>query len=85
MSFGGGGSDLTHYFETSSGAVLNSALIYSHATMRVRDDSKINITSSDLKKTLSAKDLNEALLDKGSFGLIQLCCRLFNLSGFVYF
>ena len=44
QSFGGGGSDLTHYFENNSGAVINTAVsIYSHGVMRVRDDSKIII------------------------------------------
>ena len=53
ISFGGGGSDLTHYFEKSSGAVINSTVsIYSHGTMRVRDDSKIIISSLDLNETL---------------------------------
>jgi D-glycero-alpha-D-manno-heptose-7-phosphate kinase len=44
ISFGGGGSDLTHYFENSSGAVINTAIsIYSHATLSVRSDLKIII------------------------------------------
>jgi D-glycero-alpha-D-manno-heptose-7-phosphate kinase len=42
MSFGGGGSDLTHYFTNKAGAVINTAIsIYSHATMKVRDDKKL--------------------------------------------
>ena len=46
MSFGGGGSDLTHYFKATSGAVINAAIsIYSHGVMRVRSDSKIIIRS----------------------------------------
>mgnify|MGYP001284719873 CR=1 FL=1 len=46
VSFGGGGSDLTHFFETSSGAVINTAVsIYSHAEMKLRDDTKIIIKS----------------------------------------
>ena len=39
VSFGGGGSDLTHYFEENSGAVINTAIsLYSHAVMKVRND-----------------------------------------------
>ncbi|MDC1341961.1 CBS domain-containing protein [Oceanospirillaceae bacterium] len=72
MSFGGGGSDLTHYFNATSGAVINAAIsIYSHAVMRVRSDSKIIIKSLDLGETLSADNLDDALLYEGTFGLIQ--------------
>jgi D-glycero-alpha-D-manno-heptose-7-phosphate kinase len=72
ISFGGGGSDLTHYFENSSGAVINTAVsIYSHGVMRVRDDSKIIISSLDLSATLTASNLKDALSQKGPFGLIQ--------------
>ena len=72
ISFGGGGSDLTHYFENSSGAVINAAVsIYSHAVMKVRGDSKIIISSLDLGAKLIAKNLEDALSQKGPFGLIQ--------------
>ena len=72
MSFGGGGSDLTHYFKAASGAVINAAIsIYSHGVMRVRSDSKIIIHSLDLGATLTADDLADALSKKGPFGLIQ--------------
>jgi len=72
VSFGGGGSDLTHYFENSAGAVINSAVsIYSHGAMRLRDDSKIIISSLDLGETFTADSLEEALIKKGPFGLIQ--------------
>ena len=48
ISFGGGGSDVTHFFE-SSGAVINTAVsIYSHATMQVVDDQSMEIHSLDL-------------------------------------
>ena len=72
VSFGGGGSDLTHYFRTNSGAVVNAAVsIYSHGSMRVREDSKIIIRSLDLDASLTANSLEEALMQKGPFGLIQ--------------
>ena len=72
MSFGGGGSDLTHYFENKAGAVINSAIsIYSHATMRVRDDNKIIITSVDLDATLKASNLEDAISQKSALGLVQ--------------
>ena len=72
MSFGGGGSDLTHYFKVTSGAVINAAIsIYSHGVMRVRSDSKIVIRSQDLGATLTANNLDDALQKQGPFGLIQ--------------
>lgn len=72
VSFGGGGSDLTHYFENSTGAVINTAVsIYSHGVMRLRDDTKVIIRSLDLGATLTANSLEDALVQKGPFGLIQ--------------
>ena len=72
MSFGGGGSDLTHYFTNKAGAVISASIsIYSHATMKVRDDKKIIIISSDLNATLTADNLEDALSQEGPFGLLQ--------------
>jgi D-glycero-alpha-D-manno-heptose-7-phosphate kinase len=72
ISFGGGGSDLTHYFAGESGAVINTAIsLYSHATLRLRGDDKIVIRSRDIGETLYADDLESALRQKGRFGLIQ--------------
>ena len=72
ISFGGGGSDVTHYFDGQCGAVINATVsLYSHATLRMRDDQKIVIRSMDLNETLSADDLNAVLKQEGQFGLIQ--------------
>ncbi|RJX31009.1 MAG: CBS domain-containing protein [Oxalobacter sp.] len=72
ISFGGGGSDLTHYFAGDSGAVINTTIsLYSHATMRIRQDKKIIIHSRDLGESLYADNLAAALEQKGTFGLIQ--------------
>lgn len=71
ISFGGGGSDLTHFFENSDGAVINSTIaIYSHATLRLRSDEKIRIHSKDLNATLEAENLQDALTKNGRFKLI---------------
>ena len=65
ISFGGGGSDLTHYFSENPGAVINTAIsVYCHSSMHVRNDYNINIHSLDLNKSLHAKDLDEALVAK---------------------
>jgi D-glycero-alpha-D-manno-heptose-7-phosphate kinase len=71
VSFGGGGSDLTHYFATESGAVINATIsLYSHATLRVRDDQVVMIHSQDLNDSLVAASLNEAMNVESNFGLI---------------
>ena len=71
ISFGGGGSDLTHFFADEDGAVINATIsLYSHATLRKRDDAHIEIHSQDLGESLCANDLQHALSQKGRFGLI---------------
>lgn len=72
ISFGGGGSDLTHFFVGESGAVINTTIsLYSHATLRKRDDDQIIIHSRDIGASLHAEDLQHALAQEGSFALIQ--------------
>lgn len=76
ISFGGGGSDLTHYFSGQDGAVINSTIsLYSHATLRVRPDEKIIIHSHDLKQTLRADNLRQVLDRNDRFGLIRSILR----------
>ncbi len=77
ISFGGGGSDLTHFFEGEGGAVINTTIsLYSHATLRKRDDSEIFIHSRDLGASLNASDLPQALVQEGRFGLIQALLKV---------
>jgi D-glycero-alpha-D-manno-heptose-7-phosphate kinase len=77
VSFGGGGSDLTHYFAKKSGAVINATIsLYSHATLRVRNDEQVNIFSRDLNDSLIAKNLQDALTRKCNFGLIQAILKV---------
>ncbi len=72
ISFGGGGSDLTHYFVGDHGAVINTTIsLYSHATMRLRSDKKVIVHSRDLGGSLYGENLADALAQPGSFGLIQ--------------
>lgn len=79
ISFGGGGSDLTHYFINNGGAVINSTIsLYSHASLIKRDDNKIIIDSRDLNETLEGEDLKDILSNKGNFGLIQAVLRVVN-------
>ena len=72
ISFCGGGSDLTHYFSGAGGAVINTTIsLYSHATLRIRNDEKIISQSLDLNESLSADDLQSMLKKESRFGLIQ--------------
>jgi D-glycero-alpha-D-manno-heptose-7-phosphate kinase len=72
VSFGGGGSDLTHFFENQMGATLNTTIsLYSHATLRKRSDSKVVIHSKDLDAVMYADDLSDAINQEGKFGLVQ--------------
>lgn len=76
ISFGGGGSDSTHYFAGDNGAVINTTIsLYSHAAMRVRSDKKVIVHSRDLGKSLFADNLAAAVAQSGSFGLIQALFR----------
>ena len=80
ISFGGGGSDLTHYFsDNEGGAVINTTIsLYSHATIRIRDDEQVIIRSLDLGDALEAENLPSALAVQGRFGLIQALLRAIN-------
>jgi D-glycero-alpha-D-manno-heptose-7-phosphate kinase len=76
VSFGGGGSDLTHYFADGQGAVINTTIsLYSHATLRVRDDERVAVHSLDLDESFEADSLAAALAHKGRFGLFQAVFR----------
>lgn len=72
ISFGGGGSDLTHFFAGEGGAVINTTIsVYSHATLRLRNDQQVIIRSRDLGESLCAPDLQSVFSLRGKFGLIQ--------------
>ena len=79
VTFGGGGSDLTHYFKNDRGAVLNATIsIFSHALLKKRVDKRVIICSYDLNETLKANTLKQALLKKGSLKLIQSILETIN-------
>jgi len=77
ISFGGGGSDLTHFFSSNEGgAVINTTIsLYCHATLRLRDDDLVTVRSMDLGETLQAENLSLFLTKEGRFGLIQALLR----------
>ncbi|TGL10764.1 CBS domain-containing protein [Leptospira meyeri] len=72
ISFGGGGSDLTHFFSNEKGAVINSTVsLYTHATLRIREDYKISLHSRDLKTSVEFADYEELTKKESSFRLFQ--------------
>jgi D-glycero-alpha-D-manno-heptose-7-phosphate kinase len=79
VSFGGGGSDLTHYFASEGGAVINATIsLYSHAMLRIRQDQSIVVHSRDLGTSMEATGLADALSKQGPFGLVQALIRTVN-------
>ncbi|MDF3820156.1 CBS domain-containing protein [Leptospira sp. 96542] len=72
ISFGGGGSDLTHFFSNEKGAVINSTVtLYTHATVRVRDDYKIILHSRDLNASIEFVDYDDLVKRDTVFKLFQ--------------
>lgn len=77
VSFGGGGSDLTHYFVDKPGAVINATIsLYTHSTLIKRNDKKIKIFSEDLSQSLEFQNLKNAYENEGDFGLILSIIKL---------
>jgi D-glycero-alpha-D-manno-heptose-7-phosphate kinase len=88
VSFSGGGSDLTYYFSEKIGAVINATIsLYSHATLRLRDDKKILVYSYDLGEKISCENFDDFLVNATSrLGLIKAVLKLINpTSGFELF
>ncbi len=79
VSFGGGGSDLTHFFSKHNGAVVNATIsIYSHAILRKTNDESIRIKSWDLNEEINEENLDLAVKKKSKLGLIQSLINLIN-------
>jgi D-glycero-alpha-D-manno-heptose-7-phosphate kinase len=76
IGFGGGGTDLTHYFVDQGGIIINAAISrYAHASLRRRDDLQIHIYSHDLRARLSAPSF-AALELNGEMDLLVSVIRL---------
>tara|TARA_B100001758_G_C18413226_1_gene617403 strand:+ start:778 stop:2139 length:1362 start_codon:yes stop_codon:yes gene_type:complete len=81
VSFGGGGTDLTNFFEKYGGAVINATLsLYSHASLQIRKDKKVIIESLDLGKKISLRNLNSKAKDAVGFELILSVLRMISPS-----
>lgn len=76
ISFGGGGSDLTHYFLDQGGMVISATIAkYAHASLRQRSDGAVRIRSNDLNCTVEAASV-EALAFDGQLDLIKSIVKL---------
>ena len=77
ISFAGGGSDVTNYFESNQGATLNTTIsLYSHVLLRKRADKKIIVNSLDLNSKVESNSLSNFLSQQNSFGLIQAIFKM---------
>lgn len=77
ISFGGGGTDLTHYFvKNDVGVVMNATVkMYSHASLKKRSDKKVIIDSKDLNERVEIENL-ELLSSHSKMQLINSLLRL---------
>ena len=77
ISFGGGGSDVTNYFdEGNQGAVLNAAIsLFSHASLKKRVDGRVIIKSLDLKLVESFETVDD-FINNSKIGLIRSVVKL---------
>jgi D-glycero-alpha-D-manno-heptose-7-phosphate kinase len=76
ISFGGGGSDLTHHFFEQGGMVVSATIAkYAHASLRRRSDMSIRIYSHDLKQAVEADNITRLAFD-GTLDLIKSVVRL---------
>jgi D-glycero-alpha-D-manno-heptose-7-phosphate kinase len=72
ISFGGGGSDTSAYFTENKSAVINSTIsLYTHCTLKIREDDNIIIYSLDLCDKIIFNNFEELLNYSGKFSLIQ--------------
>ncbi len=78
ISFAGGGTDLTNYFQFEDGVVLNTTINkFSHAILQKRDDKKIKIYSYDFDICLEYANIGEIAYD-GQLDLIKSVIKLLN-------
>lgn len=72
ISFGGGGSDISAYFVNNKAAVINATIsLYTHTTLKLRNDERIIIHSLDLNDMIEFDDFNCLVEYDGKFSLIQ--------------
>ena len=81
ISFSGGGSDTSTYFNKNSGAVINSTIcLYCHTTLNKREDKKIVIDSLDLNQIQTFDDLEHMNSEPGKYKLINALLNVIQLN-----
>ncbi len=71
ISFGGGGTDVPPYDVWKGGCVLNSTINrYVHGLLRLRQDRKVRIISTDFRRSITYDDVRELKFD-GHLDLIK--------------
>lgn len=77
ISFAGGGTDVSPYFEQHSGAVLSATINrYAFATLQPRSDSNVSVSSLDYELTINF-DINDPLVYNGQLDLAKGVIRHF--------
>lgn len=79
ISFAGGGSDLTKFFSSNGGAVINATIsLFTHCTLTKNKDESISLFSQDLNKSFHADSLDNAEDISGEFNLIIAVLKTIN-------
>lgn len=79
ISFGGGGSDISKYFSENKAAVINATIsLYTHCTLKIREDKKIILNSLDLKDKVEFENYENLLKYNGKFSLVQSVIKAIN-------
>jgi D-glycero-alpha-D-manno-heptose-7-phosphate kinase len=78
VSFSGGGTDMSFFFNSNPGCVLSSTINkYCYTTIKVRSDSKIVLTSKDYNQRIEFENIEQISNDQeGSLGLIKACIHI---------
>lgn len=64
LGLGGGGTDVSPYCDKFGGTVLSVTINqYAYATLKLRDDQKVILTSEDLEETQTFKNLESIKID----------------------
>lgn len=79
ISFAGGGSDVTHFFASDDGAVLNATIsLYCHVSLRPLSTKEITIESLDLNETKNFDSKEDFLSKSDNFDLFRSVIELIN-------
>lgn len=76
ISFGGGGTDMSYYFNRNTGYVLSSTINkYCYTTLSLRSDNNIKLISKDFNREIEVENISQLKYDN-SLDLIKACVKL---------